>query len=95
VSLAPPIFSHSVARGVYDFPRNIPDSILLRIGKGSKKTAWHKVENIGKGIPKGNGWGIGEEEYKEVTGGDALIMVNFVPSFLSEGKSDVRTVAGK
>jgi membrane dipeptidase len=33
VSEAPVIFSHSSARGLVDFPRNVPDSILARLPK--------------------------------------------------------------
>ncbi|KAK4703372.1 membrane dipeptidase, partial [Phenoliferia sp. Uapishka_3] len=42
LSLSPPIFSHSNARGVHAAVRNVPDSILRRIGATSNRSHCHR-----------------------------------------------------
>lgn len=74
-SIAPVIFSHSNARGVHPAVRNLPDSILRRIGRTKPSLS------DGEG---GKGWGYGKEEALEIAGGDAWIGVNFSPDFVSE-----------
>ncbi|KAF8633640.1 hypothetical protein AX15_001327 [Amanita polypyramis BW_CC] len=51
-SKAPVIWSHSSARTVHNVPRNVPDHILRRLGKGQGKK-------------------------------DGVVMINFVPDFIS------------
>ncbi|KAM0756415.1 hypothetical protein T439DRAFT_321112 [Meredithblackwellia eburnea MCA 4105] len=84
LSLSPPIFSHSNARGVHSAVRNVPDSILRRIGKtSSSPVLGRSVMNAdGEG---GLGWGndTGEAD-KPVPSGDSIIMLNFSPDFISE-----------
>lgn len=81
-SLSPPIFSHSNARGIHAAVRNIPDSILRRIGATSNSLRSSSRSFDGEG---GLGWGndTGEAE-KDVPSGDALISLNFSPAFVSE-----------
>lgn len=76
-SLAPPIFSHSNARGIHQVVRNIPDSILRRIGKSH-----HNLTLDGEG---GFGWGNDTNEVElDIPSGDTIIMLNFLPDFVSE-----------
>ncbi|GAA6049548.1 hypothetical protein JCM3770_000841 [Rhodotorula araucariae] len=82
-SLAPPIFSHSNARGVHPVVRNVPDAILRRIG--SIDPARRGAFNLSTDGERGRGWGAdtGEAD-KPVPSGDAIIMLNFAPPFVSE-----------
>ena len=81
-SLSPPIFSHSNARGVHPAVRNIPDSILRRIGATSSSLRRSSPRLDGEG---GRGWGNDTAEAeKEVPSGDALISLNYSPAFVSE-----------
>lgn len=58
-SLSPPIFSHSNARGVHNAVRNVPDSILRRIGATSKKSHCHQqpAADLSLDGEGGEGWG--------------------------------------
>lgn len=62
LSLAPPIFSHSNARGVHAAVRNVPDSILRRIGRIGNESKG-KID-LSKDGEHGRGWGneTGEAE---------------------------------
>jgi membrane dipeptidase len=55
LSIAPPIFSHSNARGVHGAVRNVPDSILRRIGRIGNEDR-DKVD-LSKDGERGLGWG--------------------------------------
>ena len=82
-SVAPPIFSHSNARGVHDVVRNVPDSILRRIG--SIDPARRGTFNLSHAGERGRGWGADSGEVdKAVPSGDCVVMLNFSPSFVSE-----------
>ncbi|KAI5481439.1 glycerone kinase [Pseudohyphozyma bogoriensis] len=82
LSLAPPIFSHSNARGLHPVVRNVPDTILRRIGAINKSRAPYDPEEDGEG---GKGWGSDTDEAtKEIPSGDTIIMLNFAPQFISE-----------
>ena len=81
-SLAPPIFSHSNARGIHQVVRNIPDSILRRIGRLSSPHRSHNLTEDGEG---GLGWGNDTKEVeRRIPAGDTIIMLNFLPDFVSE-----------
>lgn len=54
-SLAPPIFSHSNARGVHAAVRNVPDSILRRIGRIGQEG--EEAPDLSKDGEQGLGWG--------------------------------------
>lgn len=83
LSAAPPIFSHSNARGVHNVVRNVPDAILRRIG--SMDPARRGKFNLSEDGERGEGWGAdtGEAD-KVVPAGDAIVMLNFSPGFVSE-----------
>lgn len=71
ISSAPIIFSHSNARGLHSAVRNIPDSILRRIGKLRSNRPF----DLGKDGEQGAGWGSDTGEVdKPIKGGDALIV---------------------
>ncbi|GAA5972202.1 hypothetical protein JCM11641_002356 [Rhodosporidiobolus odoratus] len=92
LSEAPVIFSHSNARGVHDVVRNVPDSILRRIGN-LDPTRRGKF-NLSEDGEHGQGWGADTHEIdREIPGGDAIVMLNFSPPFVTEGKADVRAMA--
>ena len=81
-SLAPPIFSHSNARGIHQVLRNVPDSILRRIGRLSFP---HRSFNLTQDGEKGLGYGASTNETSlEIPSGDTIIMLNFLPDFVSE-----------
>lgn len=74
--------------------RNVPDTILRRIGKLSKKSSRHchrsqvKANEIDLSLDgeKGQGWGNDTNEIDlPIPSGDAIIMLNFAPFFISEG----------
>ncbi|GAA5852969.1 hypothetical protein JCM9279_000097 [Rhodotorula babjevae] len=82
-SVAPPIFSHSNARGVHNVVRNVPDSVLRRIG--SIDPARRGTFNLSHDGERGRGWGADSGEVdKDVPSGDCVVMLNFSPSFVSE-----------
>ncbi|BGP36607.1 hypothetical protein JCM10450v2_000497 [Rhodotorula kratochvilovae] len=82
-SLAPPIFSHSNARGVHPVVRNVPDAILRRIG--SIDPDLRGKFNLSEDGERGQGWGADNGEAKKhVPSGDAIVMLNFAPPFVSE-----------
>lgn len=82
LSLAPPIFSHSNARGVHGAVRNIPDTILRRIGQ--LKSAAMQYDSTQDG-EQGLGWGNDTDEAtKDIPSGDTIVMLNFSPTFVSE-----------
>ncbi|KAL8283204.1 hypothetical protein RQP46_005982 [Phenoliferia psychrophenolica] len=88
-SLSPPIFSHSNARGVHNAVRNVPDSILRRIGATSKKghCGGGSLRSVDVSLDGegGKGWGSDSgEATKPVPSGDSIIMLNFSPGFVSE-----------
>jgi membrane dipeptidase len=85
LSRSPPIFSHSNSRGIYPAVRNIPDSLLRRIGGTAPEPS------DGEG---GRGWG-GNGTVDAVRAGDALISLNFSPPFISESGADVAALAGE
>ena len=82
-SLAPPIFSHSNARGIHQVVRNIPDSILRRIGQlSSPSSSSFDLSHDGE---RGHGWGNDTNEVeRKIPSGDTIIMLNFLPDFVSE-----------
>ncbi|KAH8916962.1 hypothetical protein BT69DRAFT_1287143 [Atractiella rhizophila] len=88
LSKAPTIFSHSSSRYVNDHPRNVPDSILARLGQYSK----YRVEKPSDDRKGGNAWGMGEEETKDIPAKDGIVMVNFAPGFVGPD-ADVSLVA--
>lgn len=108
LSVAPLIFSHSNARGLHNVVRNIPDSILRRIGRlsGSKASVSchenRKDIDLSRDGEGGLGWGndTGEAE-KEIPGGDVLIALNFSPDFISEWadgsgqRANIKKLAGR
>ncbi|GAA5885523.1 hypothetical protein JCM16303_002243 [Sporobolomyces ruberrimus] len=80
-STAPVIFSHSNARGLHPVVRNIPDSILRRIGRIHSDRRFNLTEDG----ERGRGWGSDTGEVdRVVTAKDALVMLNFSPDFISE-----------
>ncbi|SCZ90150.1 BZ3500_MvSof-1268-A1-R1_Chr1-3g01805 [Microbotryum saponariae] len=82
LSQSPVIFSHSNARGVHSVVRNVPDTILRRIGKLSFPNRRFDLTQDGEG---GQGWGNDTNEVDlPIPGGDVLIMLNFSPAFISE-----------
>jgi membrane dipeptidase len=83
LSRSPPIFSHSNARGMHPSVRNIPDSLLRRIGGTLPEPS------DGEG---GMGWG-GNGTVEAVRAGDALISLNFSPPFISDEGADVIALA--
>lgn len=98
ISSGPVIFSHSNARGVHAAVRNIPDSILRRIGKLRSNRKF----DLRMDGEKGAGWGADTGEVdKPIKGGDALVMLNFSPDFVSQWpdgtgqRANVSLVAGK
>lgn len=60
ISRAPPIFSHSNARGVFGRERNVPDSILRRIGRIGHET--RSPVDLRLDGEKGLGWGNDTQE---------------------------------
>lgn len=92
LSLSPPIFSHSNARGVLNVVRNLPDSILCRIGQYSTSKSIKICHNLdGEG---GRGWGNNTgESQKEIRSGDAIISLNFSPDFISTTPADIEDLA--
>lgn len=96
-STAPVIFSHSNARGLHPVVRNIPDSILRRIGRIHSDRRFNLTEDG----ERGRGWGSDTGEVdRVVTAKDALVMLNFSPDFISEfpdgsgTRANVSLVAG-
>ncbi len=82
LSLAPPIFSHSNARGQHFHLRNVPDAILRRIGKLDSSEPF----DLTKDGEKGDGYGADTGEVdKLIPSGDTIIMVNFSPDVSSQG----------
>ncbi|SCV68029.1 BQ2448_150 [Microbotryum intermedium] len=82
LSQSPLIFSHSNARGVHPVVRNVPDTILRRIGKLSMPN--HRFDFAQDG-EQGQGWGNETNAVDlPIPGGDVLIMLNFSPEFISE-----------
>ena len=80
LSLAPPIFSHSNARGQHFHLRNVPDAILRRIGRLDSQ----KPFDLSKDGEKGKGYGADTGEVdKLIPSGDTIIMVNFSPDVTS------------
>jgi membrane dipeptidase len=80
-SLAPAIFSHSNARGIHGAVRNLPDTILRRIGRLSNSTPYDPSLDGELGL----GWGNDTNEAQlEIPSGDTIIMLNFSPTFVSE-----------
>lgn len=91
LSLSPPIFSHSNARGVLNVVRNLPDTVLRRIGKYSTSRS---VECDFDGGEAGQGWGNNTgESQKVIKSGDAIVSLNFSPDFISIGKADIEKLA--
>ncbi|GAA5995176.1 dipeptidase [Rhodotorula paludigena] len=86
LSHAPPIFSHSNARGVHPNVRNVPDSILRRIGSIDPARAPFNLSDDGE---RGEGWGADTgEAHLAVPSGDAIVMLNFAGMFVSEWPND-------
>jgi len=76
LSLAPPIFSHSNARGVHNHVRNVPDAILRRIGRLDSAEPF----DLSKDGEKGEGYGADTGEVdKLIPSGDSIVMVNYSP----------------
>ncbi|SCV68311.1 BQ2448_432 [Microbotryum intermedium] len=99
LSQSPVIFSHSNARGVHPVVRNVPDTILRRIGKLSFPNRRFDLAQDGE---RGQGWGNETNEVDlPLLGGDVLIMFNFSPAFISEtsdGKgprANIKLLAGE